>query len=81
MAVGPERDVAVDTYASTLVRADPEGAAQWVEQVRDPVQRTRTAAGVFYAWSKENPAVARAWFRSLSGMDEGEFPSYLRNIR
>lgn len=81
MPIGTERDTAVGSYASAVVRADPEGAAQWAEQVADPVQRTKTAVEVYYFWSKENPAAARTWFRSLSRVDEDTIPDFLRHIR
>lgn len=81
MPLGPDRDTAVGSYASAVVRADPEGAAQWAEQVADPVPRTNTAVDVYYYWSKESPAAARAWFRGLSGVDEDSIPNFLRHIR
>ena len=55
------------------VRADPETAAQWVEQVADPGLRSETAKTVFARWTIQDPVAARAWLRDLSGVEEGLF--------
>ncbi|MGV3533893.1 MAG: hypothetical protein ACO1QR_16105, partial [Chthoniobacteraceae bacterium] len=81
LPAGPERDAALGSYASTVVRADPEGAAAWTELVAAPVERTKTATAVYYYWSKENPAAARAWFRRLGGLDEEAVPAFLKHLR
>ncbi len=78
---GPERDKAVSMYASKAAYADPAAAAEWVLQVEDRKVRTDAALNVFWTWSRENPAGARAWLRDLSGVNDAQRKEVLRNAR
>lgn len=81
LGVSPERDAAVESYATRVSRQDPEGAMAWAETITDVELREGAREEVARDWYRNDPVAATAWIEA-SGFPEAlveEITSSSRN--
>lgn len=59
LPAGPKRDAVTKQLASTVVGADPLGAARWADSIQNTTQRDETLGLVFGVWASTDPQGAR----------------------
>lgn len=65
----PERDAAVEGYATRVSREDPAGAMAWAETITNAETRQETVIEVAQDWYRNDRAGAEAWIQG-SGLNE-----------
>lgn len=69
MTESPERDAAVEGYATRVSRENPATAMQWAETIADQNVRQETVVEVARDWMRNDKAAAEQWIQS-SGLSE-----------
>jgi hypothetical protein len=75
---GPVQDKALGQLVRTAAEFDPAGAAERMEQIKDPALRAKASKTVANSWRDDNPAAARAWVEKQPGLDETWRARFLR---
>jgi hypothetical protein len=65
----PERDAAVEGYATRVSREDPAGAMAWAETINNAETRQETVIEVAQDWYRSDRVAAEQWIQS-SGLNE-----------
>lgn len=66
---GMMRDHALHGFSDLVKNADPFAAAEWANAIDDPKTKTDIAIDVLRNMNRHDPAVARAWFQQVEGID------------
>jgi hypothetical protein len=69
MQASPERDAAVEEFATNVARTEPTTAIQWAETIADQEIRTEALTEVAQTWYRQDQAAATQWLET-SGLPE-----------
>ena len=69
LAASPERDAAVEGYATRVSREDPVAAMEWVETIANEAVEQGAMVDVARDWYRKDEAAASTWIQS-SGLSE-----------
>jgi len=69
LQASPERDAAVEGYATRVSREDPVAAMEWVETIANESLRQEAVIDVARDWYRKDEAATTAWIAS-SGLSE-----------
>ena len=68
---GPRREAALKAYTRAAADLDPSIAGECCKLITDSGARSELAEFVFRKMSRQDPPAARAWLRSIAGIDAG----------
>jgi hypothetical protein len=67
---GKERDIAIESFVTSVVESDPESAAAWGLAIQDEQRRINAIGAVTSRWLQADRKAAAAWLQSAQGIPE-----------
>jgi hypothetical protein len=70
LPAGPDRDIAAQSFAITVVGKDPHGAIEWASSIADELRRETALRQVVRSWIERDKVAAIDWLTNDSSLPE-----------